>query len=360
MKRLTHPRVSFLRVLSWALLVAASLGRAQTSFLLQLNSLQVTPGHPVQFTFTDAGTGATNYMVEFSTAVGGTDPWTNVTEALITSLGEGSFQVLVPDPQIPMGFYRVRGLGGSEGAVTASFNATALQVAEGGLVSPVITFSAPYAGVVRYTISGTAASGDYVALSGEVMVDGTTAAIPVSVTDNEVIGQLKYLILTLETGPGLRLGAGSQTIITIEENDAHWQGSFIADNAALGFGLSIWEVYGGYQASLRSSEFGFFPTNDIPAAISLTDDAFEAAVANVLLPAASTLLSEPLNLSLFLSASNGQPNQLVSSTQLEGSALMIAEVWNHPHLNTTNMGRFLLFKPPSQPSTNDVELVTIP
>ena len=96
----------------WALaafLPAAVWG--QGTPLLRLTTIQVASGGPVQFYFEDQGTGATNYIVEFSPAVGG-GAWSNITAAVVTPLGGGNYHVMAPDPLSGYGFYRVRGVGG--------------------------------------------------------------------------------------------------------------------------------------------------------------------------------------------------------------------------------------------------------
>jgi hypothetical protein len=353
------PLSSLVAAAFWALaafLPAAVWG--QGTPLLRLTTLQVAPGNPVQFNFEDQGTGATNYLVEFSPAVGGGGAWSNITAAVVTPLGGSNYQAMVPDPMMAHGFYRVRGVGGP--GIVGSFVSTAFQVTEGGMVSPTITFSAPLFGIVRYTVSGTAASGDYVSLSGEVFVNGTTATIPVSFLDNKSIGQLRYLTLTLQAGPGYRLGASSQTTITIDENDAEWQGSFITGEATLGFVLKIQESNGVKMASLKSDGFGFFPTNEIPAALLSTNNEFATTVGDIPISAGATLLNEPMSLSLFLGATNRMTNQSVSLTSVQGVGTLLSAVPAKPHLNTTNVGTFLLLRPPVKPSTNQVELVNAP
>lgn len=341
-----------------AVLVAPA--QAQPTPLLRLTTIQVVPGNPVQFTFSDAGTGATNYAVEFSPALGAATGWSNLTAAVITPLGGGSFVVQVPGPMASQGFFRVRGEGGSAGVVTASFSTTAFQVTEGGMVAPVITFSAPFFGTVRYTIGGTATTGDYTSLSGQVFVSGTSATIPVSMTDNEVIGQLKYLTLTLEAGPGLQPGTGSEATINILENDAEWQGSFKTDATSIGFVLKIQESNGVKMASLNGDGLGLLPTNEVPANLMFTPDDFVASIAGIPVAATATLLNEPMNLSLFLGATNGVTDQSVSATQVEGTATLVSAVPAKPFLNTTNVGAFLLLKPPVTPSTNQVPLASQP
>jgi len=333
---------------------------AQGSPPLQITTIQAAPGHPVQFTFNDAGTGATNYLVEFASELGGNGVWSNVTSAVVQSLGGGNFMVQVPDPQSALGFFRVRGYGGAAGFVSASFNSTALQATEGGVVLPTINFSAPYHGIVHYTISGTAMSGDYVSLSGEVFVNGTSATIPVTLLDNQTVGQLRYLTLTLQAGPGLQLGAGSATTITIDENDADWQGTFTTSGASIAFVLRIQDLNGVKMASLKGTGPGLFPTTEIPAGLLFSASQFAASVGDVPVAASATLLNEPMSLSLFLSAQNGITNQLVSATQVRGTGSLISAVPNKPFLTTTNFGSFVLLKPPVQPSTNQVDLVTAP
>jgi hypothetical protein len=327
---------------------------------LQITSIQTAPGTPAQFQFQDAGSGATNYLVEFSSNIGVNGVWSNVTSAVVQSLGGGNFLVQVPDQQTGLGFFRVRGYGGAAGFISASFNSTALQVTEGGVVSPTITFSAPYHGIVRYTISGTAAAGDIVQLTGEIFVNGTTATIPVTALDNQSIGTLRYLTLTLQAGPGLQLGAGSATTITIDENDADWQGTFVTSGASVAFVLRIQEQNGVKNASLSGNGTGLFPTNELPASLLFSASQFAASVGGVPLDADATLLDEPITLSLFLSAQNGITDQSVSATKVEGTGSLISVVPNKPFLNTTNFGTFILLKSPAKPSTNQVELVTAP
>ena len=333
---------------------------SQISPLLRLNTIQVAPGNPVRFTFSDTGSGATNYLVEFSPAVGADASWTDVTGAVITSLGGGKYSVTAPDPETFHGFFRVRGVGGTVALVTASFSMANIDANEGAMVTPTITFSAPFSGTVRYSIGGTASSGDYVSLSGEVQVNGTTATIPITLTDNKLIGQLKYLTLTLEAGAGYQLGATSQNTVNIHENDADWQGSFISDDATIGFVLRIQESNGVPMAGLRSDGFGFFPTNETPASITFNEEFFSAAASGISLPATATLLNSEMLLSLSLTAANGVTNQAVTPAQIEGAATLVTAVVGQAHLSATNQGRFLLIKPPVTPATNEVQLTIVP
>jgi hypothetical protein len=243
--------------------------------------------------------------------------------------------------------------------VTASFNSTALEVTEGGVVAPVIEFSGPYYGTIRYTIRGTAASGDYQTLSGIVNVAGTSATIPISFNDNQMIGQLKHLTLTLEAGPGILLGSGSETIITITENDAAWQGSFMTGSSLVGFVMTLTQSGGAYSATLRGDLPGLFPTSDVPVSLQWTENEFIASALNIPVPPEATLLGLPFNMTLELQAANGMPDQSVSPVQIEGSSLLISTVPGKPFLSTTNAGTFILLRPPSAPSTNEIDLVNL-
>lgn len=344
-----------------AILILASLGpslaSAQSTSLLRLHTIQIAPGSPTQFFFTDQGTGATNYAVEFSPAVGAGSSWSDAVGATVTSLGESNYQVVVPASPTSAGFYRVRAKGGG---VTASFTTTAFQVLEGGAVAAVINLTTPFFGVLRYSVSGTAAAGDYLPLSGEVLVNGNTAVIPVTLTENSSIGEIRSLTLRLEPGAGYRVGTSSQTTITIDEDDADWQGSFMTGKASVGFVLRIQRTAAGDVATLRSDRFGFFPTNEIPASVMLTETNFHSMAANIPVPADATLLNSAMSLFFELTATNGMTNQTVSSTLIQGHATLINTIPGREYLNNTNQGTFILLKSPVKPSTNEVLLLAQP
>ncbi len=341
------------------MLFTGQVAQAQTSGLLRLQQIQVTHGGPVHFTFNDYGTGATNYAVEFSSGLE-TDNWQVDSNAVVTLQSNGSYAVQINDAVGARGFYRVNGLGGTNGGIVVTFTTPAFQVVEGSTVNTTLVLSQPFHGWIYYTVGGTAGTGDYQGLSGSNYVDGTTLTIPVSLTDNSQISQLKYLTILLAAGAGYALGNSPSTTITIGENDAAWQGTFEVDNATLGFTLNIDDLNGTYQATLQGDGTGFFPTNQIPAAINFTPDTFAVTASGVPLAASATLLNTPASLTLLLNAMNGAANQSVSGTQIQGTGRLIAQYAGQPQLNTTNVGTFLLLKPPVAPSTNLVQLTTAP
>lgn len=333
---------------------------AQTSALLQLTTIQADHGQPVQFNFTDAGTGATNYMVEFREGLESGASWQTASNAVITAQGNGGYSVLINSAQETRAFYRVVGLGGTNGPIIIDFSSTAFQVVEGDDVFPMLVLSQPFSGIVHYTVSGTASSGDYMALSGQVVVNGTTATIPVSLTDNEAIGRLRYLTLRLSPGAGYAVGRDSATTINIDENDADWQGRMFFDEGITRFVLRIQESNGVHMAALIGDTSGFFPAGATASSITFGTDSFSAFADNVGLPASATRLNSEVLVALSLTAANGVTNQSVSSTQVQGAARLVMSVPGYAQLNTTNQGTFILLKPPVTPSTNEVQLTNVP
>lgn len=354
---LKTPLIALILSLAW---VPSQLA-AQSSPMLQLQTIETTTGGPLEFTFRDDGTGATNYIAQFSPVIGSGASWTTDATAVITSLGGGGFQAVIPDPAGANGFYRIVGLGGTAGEIIINFATTAFQITEGGMISPTLTFSAPFTGIIQYTISGTAMSGDYEGLSGELQVNNsTTATIPFTLTDNQAIGELKNLVLTLEAAAGTQLGANSQTTITIDENDARWEGSFISGEASLPFTLELNRAGGAVEGALVGDAYSFFPSDPVPATVTMTATSFTAAIPGIPMPAEATLLNLPAILELNLSAENGLEDEEVGDNFIQGQATLLTTYPGHSHLDTTTTGSFLMQRPAVRPSTREVELLAAP
>jgi hypothetical protein len=347
--------------LSLALLATVPSAWPQTSPFLSLQTIQVTQSGPVQFTFRDDGTGATNYLAQFSPTVGAGANWQVSSNAVLTALGGGIHRVNIANPQGPTGFYRVVALAGAGGPILIEFSTVAFQVVEGDTATPMLVLNQPFNGTVFYSVSGTAESGDYVALSGQVAVNGATATIPVLLNDNGTIGRLRDLILRLEPGPGYELAGNSQTTITIDENDADWEGTFLSGNSVIPFLLKVTQPGGEpARAILASDRFGFFPTNEVPLTLTLSENTFFASAASIPVPAEATLFALPLVQRLDLAAANGDQGQEVGPDRIQGNATLITTVPAATHLNATNHGTFVLSKSPVRPSTNEVQLVSVP
>lgn len=196
---------------------------------------------------------------------------------------------------------------------------------------------------------------------------------------------MRAFTLRLETGAGYGLIGTRGNSVTIEENDAEWQGVLVVPNGladtatvsltnqvngyadvtlpqntetSFDFTLKIQQSSNSVTGALKSDGVGFFPTNETPAYLTLSPNAFYGAALNVPLP---PLLGRPLlgatqYVSLGLVAANGQANQRVSPTEIRGVATLFTAVAGRPYLNTEVSGRFLLLKPPVRPSTNQVSL----
>jgi hypothetical protein len=227
------------------------------------------------------------------------------------------------------------------------------------LAQPVIAFSAPFWGVIRYSFSGTAAGDDAPGLSGAVRVyGGNSVVIPVSLGDNGAIETLKDLVLTLEPGSGYTVSPATSTVtVTIEDNDALWRGSLFFEQAVLGIQLRIEEIGGAFSAALEDDGLGILPEGEHATSILFSEDSFVATSADLSLNASESLVNLPAIQRLELSAIQGMPDQRVSRDEVRGVATLKTLYPAGPHLNLTNAGTFLLLRPPGRPRTSEVELI---
>lgn len=342
-------------------LVAPDRLHAQADPALRVETIQMVPGGPLEFTFRDGGTGATAYQVEYSPDLGVTIPWAHDTSAVITDLGRGTYRVTIPGPAGARGFYRVVGFGPS-GDVVAEFATTAFQITEGDTEDLVITFSSPFTGTLRYSISGTATPDDYGPLTGEIHVfNSLSAIIPITISDNETIDPLRVLILTLVADDGARVGLSSRVVITVEDRDVRWEAIFSTGRTALPFSLEIIRTGAGTNGYLVGGASHFFPEGPFPVTITKdTATAFAAAAGGIPLPADSTLLNRPATFSLTLTADQGEEGHEVKDHFIAGGATFVTTYSGHPHLTTTNAGTFLMQRAPPPPSEREVELNATP
>lgn len=319
--------------------------------LLYLTDVETTSAQTWQFRLMDAGTGSTNYAVEYRSDLFPTNVWVAATN--VTDLGGGLFAVDAGPSQPGLGFYRVKGFR----LLTADLGMTDLAADEGASwLGPIIVFDGPYAGLVSYTWTGPGGVSN-----GTVYVNGTTAVIPIPFVDNAGIDPVRCLTLRLNVGVNYGLAGIPESRVTIEENDAEWQGVLRTQMGAVEFLLQISRTAAGVEGLLRSDQAGFFPTNlpGLPLAeLRFTEGQFLAVATNIPLPAltGSPLFSTPHRLDLRLTAANGESGQSVNASRLEGSALLVSAVPNQPHLDTALVGTFLLLKTPPKPSTNEVPL----
>jgi hypothetical protein len=331
---------------------------AQPAPLLYVETIQMVPGGPLQMTFRDEGTGATNYVAEFAGALGSGEGWTMDPGAVITSLGGGEYRVDVADPLEPNGFYRVVALTPS-GPIVAQFANTSLQVNEGETVEAVIQFSAPFTGTLNYRVEGPA-SGYVGPLSGSVTVNNaTTAKIVLQIGDNLTADELSFLSLIIDAGGALLVGPDSQALITIHDNDAVWDGGFVGDGLEFAFKYRRTLNGGVRQAALISDGTGLIPAGEYPAQLGAPGQPFPAIVV-ISLPASASALGLASTLSLLLDVQPGVGDDLLTEDEVQGTATVTSGYAGKEHLNSTRSGRFILQRPPPAPSTSEVELVNNP
>jgi hypothetical protein len=352
------PRKTFLSLLA-ALATGIVPALAQPTELLELETITVGSTGPVTFVFSDHGTGGTGYSVQSAPSVGSPISWGPETGAVVTPLGNGLHQVTVAKAS-PDRFYRVISANGNPNPIQMGFATTAIQIDEGGSASATVTFSRAYHGTIRYNIGGSAAPGDYAGLTGEIAVNGTTAIIPINLTENTGIDEIKQLVLTLVSGSGAQIGAANETTITIGENDANWHGSLFDGASAIGFVVRIRQGGGGATGTLVSDGSGIIPAGEYPASLALQPGLFSFLSTLAPLDPATTLQGLPATLQLDLDAIDGQNGDVVAERELRGQGKVIIQYAGKSHLNRTNTGTFLMLPEPVRPSTAPLELVEAP
>lgn len=305
----------------------------------------------LRFQITDAGTGATNYVVEYRPDFAPTNGWTIATNVTVSPREAGVFQVrATPPASEPTGFYRVKGLRFLSGSLQAESVTTTEGVVPLGTI---ITFNGIYTGPLVYIWSDEAGH----SWTNELQVNGTTAVIPVPATyrrDDDTAGPLTQLALRLPAQSGFNLGATPAGTVMITENDSRWEG-VLTLGGSLDFTLTITQTNGGLRGVIQSDGFGFFPTN-VLVQLVLTPNKFIAVATNIpllTLPQYPTL-SVTNYLDLRLDATT------INSNRMSGVAAMVCRVPANRSLDSGGTGTFTLFQPTIPPATNEVVLQAAP
>ena len=323
--------------------------------LLYLTSVPSVSTQTWRFRIVDAGTGSTNYVVEYRSDLSPTNGWTTPTN--VVNLGGLLYQVDTGPPQHHTGFYRVKGFQ----LLSASVDSSDLTVAESASpAGAVIVFNGIYHGTVNYTWTDELGN----TWTNQVQVNGNTAVLPVPpsfLSDNTSIDRLKHLTLQLQVGANYALGGTTRGTVSIEDNDAEWLGTIQTVNGTLGFELTLLQTNGSLQGQIKSGGSGFFPTNAL-AQVTFTENAFTMVATNIRLPVLtaypSMSFTNYLDLRLDATSAPGQTN--VSPTQVQGVATLVSKTPKRPYLDTGVSGTFLLLKPPPAPSTNEAPLTRVP
>jgi hypothetical protein len=221
----------------------------------------------------------------------------------------------------------------------------------------VIILSQPFTGTLRYTVSGTAGDGDYVALSGTVQVNGTTATIPIQLLDDNVVGPVRSLTLTLGADSAYVIGNGGSFTLLVDDDDSEWSGTLFSASGNVGVWIELKRLAGQWQGTVRGN--GVLPATATPLQITLTTNSFLGAANNITTSGTNTLFNSPLTLKLTVAAQNGVPDQVVSPTEINGEMTLAVLNQQMPALSFTNRGTFVLFKAPQKPATNQVVLTVV-
>lgn len=258
-----------------------------------------------------------------------------------------------------------------------SFKEVRSSAEEGASVDVILVFSKSFSGQVTLVLSGTAGDGDHglsctggectasVTGSGEV-----TFTVPIA--DDMDIEEVEWLGLRLKAGPGYTVGSLGEHVITIEDNDAVWEGIFTSNGEELGFSIEILRSGSGVTATLLGEGAGIIPAGaksvdpeGIPFSLTFDLDSktFSGTLPYVPLPISDTLLGTEGSLRLVLEAAEstgGVSAELVEGRNDLGSTTQMEIVYTEAtHLNSTVPGSFVLQRRPAKPSTAEVPLEDI-
>jgi hypothetical protein len=245
---------------------------------------------------------------------------------------------------------------------------------EGGSVQVVLVLSRAFSGQITLETSGTAGSGDYgLSCSGPectAWVSGSGEAIlQVPLTEDTVIEEVKWLGLRLKAGTSYTVGAVGEHVISIQDNDAVWEGMFTSRGEELGFSIEILRSGSGVTAKLLGEGGGIIPAGaksvnpeGIPFTLTfnLGSKTFSGTLPWVPLPMNDTLLGVEGSLRLVLDAAEstgGVSADLVQGMNALGSMTQMEIAYpGASHLSSTVPGSFVLQRRPAKPSTAEVPL----
>lgn len=314
-----------------------------------LDRLQLVGTTDITLEFSDDGTGVlADFGVE---ATSDLQTWLPVGDAVLESLGNGRWRATVPfDQGAPRRFFRVTKNGE---AITGTFSSTTSTIREGEAGGVEVVFSAPYTGVVNYTVNFGDGSPSQ---SGSVNVQGASSAIlPITVPDDGESGTLRNLSLNLDGGD-FALGLLTSTNLTVEDNDSEWAGVLIGDDDGITtqINLKITATGGAPTAALVAESGTVFP--DKPggwaASISVDETALAGSVTGITIPGEETLYGQDTILTLTFNPGGG--GEVLKSPVdgavrgYEGSYTLSSSVPALQHLNIPDRtGTFLIYRKPA-------------
>jgi hypothetical protein len=349
---------------------------------IRIINVEKLAGNKTAITFEDSSRGFLNYLPSFKLSLGG-DATNTLDLRRVTEISPGIFQSIIPDPPSLISFFQIAGfrtpdadndglsdalesiLGTSTNTfdtdgdhfgdaneiangsnplkstdlpniVKANFESNQSSAREGdGTIFIPITFSRAFRGTLRYSVASgsTAVAGvDFGALSGLLDVDGTSAAIPVSLLDDLLIEDVKLLVIDLVSDPenGYQTGGASRATLLLYDNDATWSGVLREEGSEQSFRLRMLKQGTTVQAALISK----FDTNN-PALMQ--------GIGSIP-PGEWTMASTALTTNSFATVSTPIP---MGSSTLFGEAPLnrIVSLNSEPGADGKNPGTNYLFKP---------------
>lgn len=352
-------RLSVCRVL--LLLTAVAWLPCANAAALHILSLERSPAGALTLRFEGVSTNCLDYEVECSS---GLEPcqWLSVSNAVLSPAPGGCIKAQLPASPESARFFRVtmRGIGSdadgddlsdfqeaargtdpqdpdtdddgfSDGVEVAngtdprqstsqpdlsvltgvSFAQPQVTVSEGsGTFFSKLTLQRPFQGKVYYdvapysTASAVGPAWDYAPLSGEVVVNGTEATIPISPVDDLQMSGTRSLYLRISPDPAgrYRPAGTSRQLIRIEDNDGYWTGALrdvyeTTTSTNLGFSdlsfrMRLLRAPGVVEAHLVNDGkidtgvkgSGCVPPGEWPLAATLTTNTFEALSGAIPMP----------------------------------------------------------------------------
>ncbi|MCH6257654.1 hypothetical protein MLD52_13930 [Puniceicoccaceae bacterium K14] len=296
------------------------------------------------------------YFLQFRETLENNEAWLSVTNAQFIPQGGDRFQVITDDTFLD-GFYRVV-VFFEAGPVIAEFSTSSFELTEGNESNfALVKFSSPFTGILNYTVEGSASPPDYEELTGSLQLENALEAlIEIRINDDETIDESKFVSLTLSPSDGVSLGSITNTLVTFQENDSVWLGSFFEGELEACFNVLSTEANGEVTATLSSDGNGVIPSGDYTMEISTGENSFEASVSNIIIPESESFLNKAMSLSIEFAARNGVTEQEVSNGFVQGIATLTTAVTDSPHLETIKEISFFLKQKPTRLSEKTAPL----
>ncbi len=212
------------------------------------------------------------------------------------------------------------------GLPSASFEKASSEVSEGDdAINVKVNFSKPFAGTLKYTVSGTATAGsDYGTMNDSILANGVYANIPINISDDdELENGTETLVLTVYYKDGENLGyvpgVSTQHIVYISDNDALWNGIIENNGMALHFRMKIIQSPSGAEAALIGDGYGIIPGIAECTAdnVDFDSDSFTVVVDGIDVP--NTLFGVELKRKFEFNANSGSEGHIVQAELIKGA-----------------------------------------